>query len=47
MTRLRTALTHRRSIRANRRDARALERALSMAPTIESAHEIAALSAHR
>jgi hypothetical protein len=44
MTRLLTAISHRRSVRAQER---ALERALSMAPTIESAHELAALSARR
>jgi hypothetical protein len=47
MTSLRTALARRRSARAHLRDARALERALATAPTLESAHEIAALAAHR
>jgi len=44
MTRLRTALSSRR---ASRREERALARALASAPTLESAHEIVALSAHR
>ena len=47
MTRLRTAITRHRSARAHLREERALQRALSLAPTVESAHEIAALSAHR
>jgi hypothetical protein len=47
MTRLSTAISHHRSVRAQLRQERALERALSMAPTIESAHELAALSARR
>ncbi|HLM04195.1 MAG TPA: hypothetical protein VK402_03275 [Blastococcus sp.] len=44
MTRLRTVLSSRR---ASRREERALARALASAPTLESAHEIVALSAHR
>ncbi len=47
MTSLRTALARRRSARAHLRDERALGRALAAAPTLESAHEIAALAAHR
>jgi hypothetical protein len=47
MSRLRTTITQHRSARAHLREERALARALSMAPTIESAHEIAALSARR
>jgi hypothetical protein len=47
MTSLRTALSARRSARVHLREERALQRALSMAPTVESAHEIAALSARR
>jgi len=47
MTRLRTALVQRRTARQHLREERALARALAMAPTVESAHEIAALSARR
>jgi hypothetical protein len=47
MTTLRSALARRRTARALHRDERALERALAAAPTLESAHEIAALAAHR
>jgi hypothetical protein len=47
MTRLRTAISQHRSARAHLREERALRRALSLAPTIESAHEIATLSARR
>ena len=47
MTSLRTALARRRSARVLHRDERALERALATAPTLESAHEIVALAAHR
>jgi hypothetical protein len=47
MTSLRTVINARRSARAHLRDERAIQRALSMAPTVESAHEIAALSARR
>ena len=47
MTSLRTALAHRRSARAHLREERSLNRALAMAPTVESAHEIAALAARR
>jgi hypothetical protein len=47
MTSLRTAFARRRSARALHRDERALEHALALAPTLESAHEIVALAAHR
>lgn len=47
MTRLRTALTAARHRRTHLREERALQRALAGAPTVESAHEIAALSARR
>lgn len=47
MTDLRTTWTRRRSARAHLREERALARAIAAAPTIESAHEIAALSARR
>jgi hypothetical protein len=47
MTTLHTLLVQRRSARAHRRDDRALERAIATAPTLDSAHEIAALAAHR
>jgi hypothetical protein len=47
MTTLRTALAHRRSARAHRREERSLTRALATAPTVESAHEIAAIAARR
>ncbi|UOY02308.1 hypothetical protein [Blastococcus sp. PRF04-17] len=47
MSRLRTALARHRSARAHLREERALARALAAAPTVESAHEIAALSTRR
>jgi hypothetical protein len=47
MSRLRTTINQRRSARAQLREERALLRALSMAPTVESAHEIASLFARR
>jgi hypothetical protein len=47
MTGLRTVLAHRRTLRAHLREERALRRALAGAPTLESAHEIAALSSRR
>jgi hypothetical protein len=47
MTNLRNALLRRRSARAQLRQERALARALASAPTVESAHEIAALAARR
>ena len=43
----RTALAHRRTLRAHLREERAFQRALAGAPTLESAHEIVALSARR
>ena len=47
MTSLRTVLARHRSHRARLREERALEHALAVAPTRESAHEIASLAAHR
>ncbi|HEX2072780.1 MAG TPA: hypothetical protein VHF92_03255 [Geodermatophilus sp.] len=47
MNRLRTALARRRALRTRVREERALQRALAAAPTVESAHEIAALAARR
>ncbi|WP_171058212.1 hypothetical protein [Modestobacter altitudinis] len=47
MTSLRTALARRHQLRARRRDDRAFERAVAGAPTLESAHELAALAARR
>jgi hypothetical protein len=47
MTDLRTALARRRTTRAHRREERALQKAFATAPTLESAHEIASLAAHR
>ncbi|MGY1887453.1 hypothetical protein ACI799_19335 [Blastococcus sp. SYSU DS0753] len=47
MTSLRTVLARRHAVRAHLRDERALARALATAPTLESAHEIAALGARR
>jgi hypothetical protein len=47
MTSLRTVLARHRSTRAQLREERALQRAFATAPTQESAHEIAALSARR
>ena len=47
MTSLRTVLARHRSNRAQLRDLRALEHARAEAPTLESAHEIASLAAHR
>ena len=47
MTSLRTALAHRRTFRAQLRQERALQRALAAAPTLESAHEIVALTTRR
>src|SRR3954453_17963827 len=45
MTDLRSAFARHRALRTHRRDARAIERALATAPTLESAPEIAALAA--
>jgi len=47
MSRLRTALTRARANRAHLRAERALQRALTSAPTLESAHELASLAARR
>jgi hypothetical protein len=47
MTSLRSALARHRTTRAYLRQERALQRAVAAAPTLESAHEIAALSARR
>jgi hypothetical protein len=47
MSRLTTALRRSRAARASRRTDRAVARALATAPTIESAHEIAAAAARR
>ena len=47
MNRFRTAFTRTRTARASRRQERSLQRALAAAPTVESAHEIASLSARR
>jgi hypothetical protein len=47
MTSLRTTLARRHQLRALRRDGRAIARAVSAAPTLESAHELAALAARR
>ena len=47
MSSLRTALARRFATRAHLREERELQRALAGAPTLESAHEIAALSTRR
>ena len=47
MNRFRSALTRARATRAHLREERALQRAVAAAPTVESAHEIAALLARR
>jgi hypothetical protein len=47
MTKLRTLLSRRRSLHAHLRDERAIERAMAAAPTLDSAHELAALAARR
>jgi hypothetical protein len=47
MTSLRTALARRHTLRARRREDRAIGRALAAAPTLDSAHELAALAARR
>jgi hypothetical protein len=47
MTQLRAALARARTNRAHLRQERALSQALAGAPTVESAHEIAALAARR
>ena len=47
MSRLHASFSSRRAARRHLREERALARALASAPTVESAHEIAALSARR
>lgn len=47
MTRIRTTLARRHAERVHLRQERALASALAAAPTVESAHELAALSARR
>jgi hypothetical protein len=47
MTSLRTVLARHRSTRVHLREERALQRAFAAAPTQESAHEIATLTARR
>ena len=47
MSRLRTALAERRRTRARLREERTFERLLARAPTVESAHELRAMSARR
>ncbi|HET6391195.1 MAG TPA: hypothetical protein VFG13_00095 [Blastococcus sp.] len=47
MSRLHDTFASRRDARRHLREERALARALASAPTVESAHEIAALSARR
>ena len=47
MSRLHDVISRRRATRRHLREEQALARALSSAPTVESAHEIAALTARR
>lgn len=47
MTSLRTALARHRDHRAHVREERALVHALASAPTLESAHELAAMATRR
>jgi hypothetical protein len=47
MSHLKNALARRRSIRVHLREERALAAAMAAAPTAESAHEIAAVTARR
>jgi hypothetical protein len=47
MSRLRTALAERRRTRARLREQRAFEWLLTTAPTVESVHELRALSTRR
>jgi hypothetical protein len=47
MTSLRTVLARARDSRAQHREERALLHALAAAPTLESAHELVSLAAHR
>ncbi|TQN42694.1 hypothetical protein FHU33_2101 [Blastococcus colisei] len=47
MSRLHTTFASRRATRRHLREERAIARACASAPTVESAHEIAALSTRR
>jgi hypothetical protein len=47
MSLLRTTIAERRRIRARLREDRAFERLLARAPTVESAHELRAISTRR
>ncbi len=47
MSRLRTTIAERRRTRVRVREDRAFERLLARAPTVESAHELRALSTRR
>ena len=47
MSSLRTVLARHRANRAQHREERELLHALATAPTLESAHELATLAAHR
>jgi hypothetical protein len=47
VSRLRTAIAERRRTRARQREDRAFERLLARAPTVESAHELRAISTRR
>ncbi|SOD98233.1 hypothetical protein [Blastococcus haudaquaticus] len=47
MSRLHTTFAARRDARRHLREERALARALALAPTVESAHEIATLYSRR
>ena len=47
MSQLLATIARRRSVRAHLREERALAAAMASAPTAESAHEIAALTARR
>jgi hypothetical protein len=47
MSRMQSTFSRRRAVRAHLREERALARAMASAPTVESAHEIATLSARR
>lgn len=47
MSRLRIAIAERRRTRARQREDRAFERLLARAPTVESAHELRAISTRR
>jgi len=47
MSHLMATIARRRSVRAHLREERALAAAMAQAPTLESAHELAALAARR